>query len=60
MADCSMLNFSDMSLIGRKKRCEYWMNATSDPSVSVPASTHPPPHQMISAVASAPTISMAG
>ena len=30
IADCRTLNFSDMSLIGRKKRCEYWRNATSD------------------------------
>ena len=36
IADCRTLNFSDMSLIGRKKRCEYWRNATSAPSVSVP------------------------
>ena len=36
IADCSTLNFSDMSLIGRKKRCEYCRNATSAPSVSVP------------------------
>ena len=36
MADCSRLNFSEMSLIGRKKRCEYWMKATSVPSVSAP------------------------
>src|ERR1035437_439330 len=47
------LNFSEMSLIGRKKRCEYWMKATSDPSVSAPASTLAPPYQMINAVASA-------
>ena len=36
IADCRTLNFSDMSLIGRKNRCEYWRNATSAPSVSVP------------------------
>ena len=53
MADCSTLNFSDMSLIGRKKRCEYCRNATSAPSVSVPASTLAPPYQMMSAEASA-------
>ena len=35
IADCRTLNFSDMSLIGRKKRCEYCRNATSAPSVSV-------------------------
>ena len=40
IAACRTLNFSDMSLIGRKKRCEYWRNATSAPSVSVP-SQHP-------------------
>ncbi|MBP1604842.1 MAG: hypothetical protein H6Q08_216 [Acidobacteria bacterium] len=60
MADCSMLNFSDMSLIGLKKRCEYWMKATRAPSVKEPSTTHPPPHQMISAPASAAMISMAG
>ena len=54
IAACRMLNFSDMSLIGRKKRCEYSRNATSDPSVSVPCSVQPPPNQMISADASAP------
>src|SRR3982750_3294222 len=41
IAACRMLNFSDMSEIGRKKRCEYSRNATSDPSVSVWLSTHP-------------------
>ena len=60
MADCRILNFSDMSLIGRKKRCEYCRNATSEPSVSVPAITHPPPYQIMSADASAPTTSIAG
>ena len=60
MAACSTLNFSDMSLIGRKKRCEYSRNATSDPSVSVPLCTQPPPNQMMSDAASAPTSSTAG
>ena len=60
MAACRMLNFSDMSEIGRKNRCEYSRNATSEPSVSVPESTHRPPYQMVSAAASAPTISIAG
>ena len=60
MADWRTLNFSDMSEIGLKNRCEYWMKATSDPRVSVPDSTQPPPHQMISAEARAPTISTAG
>jgi hypothetical protein len=31
IAPCRTLNFSDMSLIGRKKRCVYWRNATSEP-----------------------------
>ena len=51
MAPCRTLNFSDMSLIGRKKRCEYCRNATSEPSVSASCSTQPPPTQMISAAA---------
>ena len=55
-----MLNFSDMSLIGRKKRPEYNRNATSEPSVSVPCSTHRPPNQMIKPAAIAPITSMAG
>ena len=56
IAACRTLNFSDMSLIGRKKRCEYKMNATSDPSVSVPCIVQPPPNQMRRAAASAPTV----
>ncbi len=60
MAACRMLNFSERSLIGRKNRCEYCRKATSDPSVSVAASTSPPPTQMMRAAASAPTISIAG
>ena len=43
IAACSRLNFSDMSLIGRKKRCAYCRKATSVPSVSVPPCTQPPP-----------------
>jgi len=54
------LNFSDMSLIGRKKRLEYSRNATSDPIVSVPCSVQRPPNQMMSAAANAPITSMAG
>jgi len=42
IADCSRLNFSDMSLIGLKNRCEYWMKHQR-PSVSVPPSTHARP-----------------
>ena len=60
MAAWSMLNFSERSLIGRKKRCEYCRNATSAPSDSVPCSDQPPPNQMIDAVASAPRNSTAG
>ncbi len=41
IADWRRLNFSEMSLIGLKKRCEYWMKATSVPSVSAPARTRP-------------------
>ncbi len=60
IAPCRMLNFSDMSLIGRKKRCEYWRNATSEPRVSASWITHPPPIHRISAAASALTSSIAG
>ena len=60
MAACRMLNFSDRSLMGRKKRCEYWMNATREPSVSVPSSVQAPPYQMMAAVATAPISSTAG
>ena len=55
-----MLNFSDMSLIGRKNRCAYIRNATSEPSVSAPSLTHHPPTQRINAAARALTISTAG
>ena len=60
IAACRMLNFSDMSLIGRKKRNEYCRNATSAPSVSVLCSTAPPPYQMMRADASVLTTSIAG
>jgi hypothetical protein len=60
MAACSTLNFSDMSLIGRKKRWTYRRNATSAPSVSVPSMTRRPPYQMMRAQASALTASTAG
>ena len=49
-----------MSLMGRKKLDEYWSEATSEPSVSAPIITHPPPNQMISAAAIALINSMAG
>ncbi len=60
IAACSTLNFSDMSLIGRKKRCEYCMNATSAPIVTALRRTLAPPYQMMSADASAATSSIAG
>jgi len=60
IADCSTLNFSDMSLMGRKNRCEYCTKATSAPIVSVPRRTEAPPYQMISAEARAATTSTAG
>ena len=60
IAACSRLNFSDMSLIGRKKRCAYCRKATSAPSVSAPDPTQPPPTTMISAAASVATTSIAG
>ena len=60
IAPCSTLNFSDMSMIGRKKRCAYITNATSEPSVKVLFITQPPPTQRISATASALTSSIAG
>jgi hypothetical protein len=60
IAACRTLNFSDMSLIGRKKRLEYSRNATSDPIVRVFWSVQRPPNQIISAAARAPMISMAG
>ena len=60
IADCRMLNFSDRSLIGLKKRCEYCRNATSAPSSTVSCSARPPPYQTMRAVATAPSTSMAG
>jgi hypothetical protein len=42
MAACRMLNFSERSEMGRQKRSEYWMKATSAPRVRVPVSTLPP------------------
>ena len=53
IADCRTLNFSDMSLIGRKKRCEYWRNADQRAERQLCRSTLAPPYQMISAEASA-------
>ena len=60
IAACMTLNFSDMSLIGRKNRVEYCMNATSAPSDSAFRRTADPPYQMINAEASAATSSIAG
>ncbi len=60
IAACSTLNFSERSEIGRQKRSEYWMNATSTPSVSAPESTCEPPWIRISAIARAARNSIAG
>ena len=60
IADCRMLNFSDRSLMGLKKRWEYCRHATSTPSSMVSCTARPPPYQMMSAVATAPSTSMAG
>ena len=60
IAPWRMLNFSERSLIGRKNRCAYCRNATSDPSVSASCMTRPPPYQITSEAASALTTSMAG
>ena len=43
MAAWRMLNFSERSEMGRQKRSEYWMKATSAPRVRVPAITRQPP-----------------
>ena len=43
IAACSMLYFSERSEIGRQKRSEYWMKATSAPSVRPARITSPPP-----------------
>ena len=51
IAACSRLNFSDMSLIGRKKRCACCRKATRAPMVSVPVPTQWPPATMMSAAA---------
>ena len=61
IADCRTLNFSDMSLIGRKKRCEYCRNADQRAERQRAAAARcAPPYQMISADASALTASIAG
>ena len=60
IAACRMLNFSDRSLIGWKKRREYCRNATSTPTLTTPSSAQPPPIQMMSAPDSAATTSIAG
>jgi hypothetical protein len=60
IAPCRTLNFSDMSLIGRKNRDAYCREATSEPRVRTPPSTQPPPTQMMSAAASALINSIAG
>lgn len=46
--------------MGRKKRCVYWMNATSVPSVMPVHMTWRPPYQTMSASAMALTSSSSG
>ena len=60
IACCRMLYFSLRSEIGRKKRCVYWMNATSVPSVMPVHITWRPPYQTMSETAIAPTSSSTG
>jgi hypothetical protein len=55
-----MLNFSDMSLMGREDATNNCSEATSDRAVRMPPSTQPPPTQMISAAASALISSITG
>ena len=61
MAACSTLNFSDMSLIGRKKRCDVVEKRDQRAQRQRAAAARmPPPYQMMSADASALTASTAG
>ena len=60
MAACRMLNFSERSEIGRQKRSEYWMKATSTPRVTVPRRTSPPPQTRMRPTARAARSSIAG
>ena len=57
MADCITVYFAPRSRIGRKKRLVYWMNATRAPNESAPAPIWPPPYQISSARATAPSAS---
>ena len=60
IACCRVPYFSLRSEIGRKKRCVYWRNATSVPSVMPVHMTCRPPYQTMSDTASAPTSSRTG
>ena len=60
MAAWRMLNFSDRSWIGRKKRRVYWRKAATTPTVIVPRSVSPPPYHRMSASATAVSTSMTG
>src|SRR5437764_76513 len=51
MAPWRMLYLSLRSMIGRKKRCAYCMNATMIPIVTVPQTTRNPPNQKTDAIA---------
>ena len=57
MAACITVYLAPRSRIGRKKRLVYWMNATSAPKDSAPAPICPPPYQISSASATAPSAS---
>ena len=56
----TMLYFSLRSVMGRKKRWVYWMNATSVPSVIPVHMTWRPPYHTMSDTASAPTSASTG
>ena len=43
--------------MGRKNRFVYWMNATSTPKVTAPATIWPPPYQRSTARAIEPSAS---
>ena len=61
IAACRMLNFSDMSEIGRKKRCRVQQERDERARASAsPGGPQPPPNQIVSAAASALMTSIAG
>ncbi len=60
IAACRMLYFSLRSWMGRKKRWEYWIKATSTPIVTALRSTPNPPSQITRAMATELSNSIAG